>query len=280
MSNTIIILKILKKVLLENFLNILFFILSIFFVVVLKKTSIQRAEVVFLNVGQGDAILVQQDNYQILIDGGPDDSLLYELSKYLPWFDKKIEKVILTHPHDDHLAGIMLLLKKYEVEEVLYADVEYDNWGYKYLEENYSQILKNVKAGDNFRYKDIYFSILYPFEGRRYQEENLNNESIVLLLYIQGYKLLIMGDAEQEVEEKLLEFEIIKNVDILKAGHHCSRSSSSEEFLRFTQPEISICMCGEGNSFNHPHYETIEKFKSLNVQYFITFEEGNIRFRF
>lgn len=280
MSNTIIILKILKKVLLENFLNILFFILSIFFVVVLKKTSIQRAEVVFLNVGQGDAILVQQDNYQILIDGGPDDSLLYELSKYLPWFDKKIEKVILTHPHDDHLAGIMLLLKKYEVEEVLYADVEYDNWGYKYLEENYSQILKNVKAGDNFRYKDIYFSILYPFEDRRYQEENLNNESIVLLLHIQGYKLLLMGDAEQEVEEKLLEFEIIKNVDILKAGHHCSRSSSSEEFLRFTQPEISICMCGEGNSFNHPHYETIEKFKSLNVQYFITFEEGNIRFRF
>lgn len=280
MSNTIIILKILKKVLLENFLNILFFILSIFFIVVLKKTSIQRAEVVFLDVGQGDAILVQQDNYQILIDGGPDDSLLYELPKYLPWFDKKIEKVILTHPHDDHLVGIMLLLKKYDVEEVFYSKVEYGNLGYKYLEENYSQILKNVKAGDHFRYKDIYFSILYPFEDRRYQEENLNNESIVLLLHIQGYKLLLMGDAEQEVEEKLLEFEIIKNVDILKAGHHCSRSSSSEEFLRFTQPEISICMCGKGNSFNHPHYETIEKFKSLNVQYFITFEEGNIRFRF
>lgn len=280
MSSTITILKILKEIFLENFLNVFFFILSIFFVVVLKKTSIQRAEVVFLNVGQGDAILVQQDNYQILIDGGPDDSLLYELPKYLPWFDKKIEKVILTHPHDDHLVGIMLLLKKYEVEEVLYADVEYGNLGYEYLEENYSQILKNVKAGDNFRYKDIYFSILHPFEKRKYQEENLNNESVVLFLYIQGYKLLLMGDAEQEVEEKLLEFDMLKNINILKAGHHCSRSSSSEEFLRFTQPEISICMCGEGNSFNHPHYETIEKFKSLNVQYFITFEEGNIRFRF
>jgi len=280
MNNTITILKTLKKIFLENILTVFFFLLSFLFFVVLKKTSIQRAEVVFLDVGQGDAILVQQDNYQILIDGGPDDSLLYELPRFLPWFDKKIEKVILTHPHDDHLVGIMLLLKKYQVEEILFVNVEYGNWGYEYLKENYSKIMKNVKAGDNFRYKDIHFSALYPFENRKNQEENLNNESVVLFLYIQGYKLLLMGDAEQEVEEKLLEFEIIKNVDILKAGHHCSRSSSSEEFLRFTQPEISICMCGEGNSFNHPHYETIEKFKSLNVQYFITFEEGNIRFRF
>lgn len=280
MNNTITILKVLKKIFFENILNLIFFLLSILFVVVLKKTSIQRAEIVFFNVGQGDAILVQDDNYQILVDGGPDDSLLYELPKYLPWFDKKIEKVILTHPHDDHLVGIMLLLKKYEVGEVLYADVEYSNLGYKYLEENYSNILKNIKAGDNFRYKDIYVSILYPFENRVVQEKNLNNESVVIFLYIGGYKILLMGDAEEEVEEKLLDFEILQSIDILKAGHHCSRSSSSDRFLRFTQPEVSICMCGAGNSFNHPHYETIEKFKSLSVQYFITFEEGNIRFRF
>ena len=121
MKNTTTILKILKDILLKNFLNIVFFLLALFFVVVLRKDRVSGVEMVFLDVGQGDAILVQQDNFQILIDGGPDDTLLYELAKYLPWYDKRIEVVILTHPHDDHLAGLMLLLKKYEVGKVLYA---------------------------------------------------------------------------------------------------------------------------------------------------------------
>jgi len=99
-------------------------------------------------------------------------------------------------------------------------------------------------------------------------------------LHINGYKILLMGDAEVGVEERLLDYNILNGIDILKVGHHCSRSSTSEKFLSFTQPEVAICMCGEGNRFGHPHYETLKKLKERNVQYFITSHEGNIKFSF
>lgn len=280
MNSTITILTVAKKILLDNILNILSFIFSLVFVVVLSKRTVKSPEIVFLDIGQGDAVLIQQDNYQILVDGGPDDSILYELAKYMPWFDKRIEKLVLTHPHDDHLNGLLLLLKKYEINEILYSNVEYPNLGYEYLVKNYKGILQDVKAGYSFTYRDIFFSVIYPFDEERSQEENLNNESVVTFLVINGYKILLMGDAEVEVEKKLLDYEILESIDILKVGHHCSRSSTSESFLSFTQPEIAICLCGKGNSFGHPHYETLKKFKNKNVQYFITSEEGNVEFSF
>ncbi|MBP8979543.1 MBL fold metallo-hydrolase [Candidatus Dojkabacteria bacterium] len=280
MKNTTTILKILKELLFRNILNILFFLLAIFFVVVLKKTEIGQVEVVFLNVGQGDAILIQQGNYQILVDGGADDTVLYELAKYLPWYDKTIEKVVLTHPHADHINGLLLVLKKYTVGEVYYNPVEYPNLAYEYLKDTYNDILVEIKSGDVLEYEDIYGVVLYPFEGEKIQEKNVNNSSVVMLFVLNGYKVLLMGDAEAELEEKLLDYTFLEGIDILKAGHHCSRTSSSISFLSFTQPVVAICMCGIGNSLGHPHYETLEKFEKMNVQYFVTYRDGNIRFRF
>ena len=77
------------------------------------------------------------------------------------------------------------------------------------------------------------------------QGGNLNNWSVITFFYINGYKILLMGDGEVELEEELLEYDFLRNIDILKAGHHCSKTSSSEKFLSFTQPEVAICMCGE-----------------------------------
>ena len=280
MNSTITILKVIRKILINNILNLLFFIFALVFVVVLKKNIVTEPQIIFLDVGQGDAILIQQDNYQILVDGGPDDSIMYELPKFMPWFDKKIEKLVLTHPHDDHILGLLILLKKYEIKEILYSKVKYPNLAYDYLKNNYQEILHDVKAGYSFTSNDIFFSVLYPFDREYKQEENLNNESLVMFLHINGYKILLMGDTEVGVEEKLLDYNILNGIDILKVGHHCSRSSTSEKFLSFTQPEIAICMCGEGNRFGHPHYETLKKLKERNVQYFITSHEGNIKFSF
>lgn len=273
-------LGIVRSLILKNFLNILFLVLSLFSIILEKKNMIPRTELIFLDVGQGDAILIQRDNFQILIDGGPDDNLLYELAKYMPWYDKTIEKVILTHPHDDHLSGIMVLLKKYIVEEVLYYPISYDNVSYSYLQEEYSNKLKEVKAGDYVQYQNIFLSIISPLKSSQSKEVNINNESIVLYIVIDGYKVLLMGDAEVEIEEKLLDYPFIQGIDILKVGHHCSKTSSSKEFISFTQPNIAICSCGSHNRFGHPHYETIEKFKNMSVQHFITYEEGSIKFTF
>lgn len=280
MSNITTILGIVKNIILKRIIDIFFLISSIYIIIFGNVTYIENAEIIFLNVGQGDSILIQQQNYQILIDSGPDDSVIYSLSKYMPWYDKKIELVILTHPHEDHMVGLYSILQTYQVEKILYNPVEYENKGYNYILENYSDILVEVNAGDYFKYMNIYGVVLYPFEEDKIQDSNLNNESVAILLYINDYKILLMGDSEIEVEEKLLKYSIIENIDLLKVGHHCSSTSTSDMFLNLVKPSIAICSCSRDNNFGHPDSGTLKKFKNSNVQYLITYEEGDIKFIF
>lgn len=280
MRNTTTTLKILNNILKENAFNIFFLILAVVVIVFKENNSSSNLSVIFFDIGQGDSILIQQDNYQVLMDGGPDDAILFELPKYMPWYDNEIEVVVLTHPHADHIEGLMYILEKYRVGKILYNPVEYDNQAYQYMLENYGNILLPVKRGDAFEYKDMQMEVIYPFENYDFQEENINNESVVLLLKAKGYKLLFMGDSEQSIEGKLLQEKDIEDIYVLKVGHHCSRTSTSEMFLKYTSPDIAICSVGSNNKFGHPHYETIEKFKKNTVQYLVTYEEGNIMFPF
>jgi competence protein ComEC len=241
-------------------------------------------EIIFFNVGQGDAILIQEGDFQVLVDGGPDDSVVFKLAKRMPSYDKNIEIVILTHPHEDHIRGLMNVLDEFTVERVFINRIEYENKVYEDLLSGYKDIILEVKEGDKFKYKDIEGEIIYPILNKgsnsRMQNKNINNESIVTLLDIKGKRLLLMGDAEQEVENKLLKESSLENMYILKAGHHCSRTATSDMFLRAINPEVSICSYGKGNKFGHPHYETIEKFKKYNVQYLETAKEGDIVIKF
>ena len=159
--------------------------------------------------------------------------------------------------------------REYTVEKFLLNRIDFENRGYGYLLENYADILIDVVEGDTIRYKDILVTVLFPFDESREQFKNINNESVILLVDIYDYKTLLMGDGEEELEVKLMERWKPENIYILKAGHHCSKTSSSEMFLRSINPTIAICSCGEGNRFGHPHYETLEKFEMLNVQYLI-----------
>lgn len=280
MKNTTTILKIGKKFFLENIVNTIFLLLTIILFTFSKQFDNSSPEIIFFDIGQGDAILIQQDNFQILVDGGPDDGIVYELAKQLPWYDKNIEIVVLTHPHDDHIRGLLNVLDQYSVEQIFMNRIEYENRAYEYLLTNYQEKIVEVEQGDVFEYKNIYGEILYPFVGKAYQEKNINNESVVILLEVDNYRTLLMGDAEQEVENKLIEKYNLEDIYLLKVGHHCSRTSTSDMFLSETNPDIAICSCGEDNKFGHPHYETLEKFQTRDVQYLITYQEGNIVINF
>jgi competence protein ComEC len=226
--------------------------------------------VVIFDIGQGDSILIQKGNYEILIDGGGDDSVIYKMGEYMKWSDRLIDVVVITHMHDDHYVGIKHLLETYDVGLFLLSP----NCGslcsefkeYEYIE---------VKQGMDISYRDINMHILWPRVGAL--DGNLNNDSIVLLLSYLNKRILLMGDAEIEVEEILLDsYGVdITNVDILKAGHHCSNTASSYDFIKTTDPNVSICSCGEDNRFGHPHEETIETFNILNIPYHITWEDGD-----
>ena len=280
MKDTTTIYKVIKQLILSNIVSIICLVIGLLCVVFLHTTKSVKPQLVFLNVGQGDAVLIQQDNFQILVDGGPDDSVVYELAKYMPWFDKEIEVMILTHPHEDHLAGLMLLLKKYTVKKILYSFVEYPNAGYQYLLSNYRDILEDGKAGLSIDYKDLHLTQVFPLSEKEKQDENINNESVILFSEIKGYKVLLMGDAEVEVEEKIAGYDFLGNIDVVKIGHHCSDTSSSEMFLTRTDPSIAVCSCGRKNKFGHPASETIQKLEESNVQYFITYLDGSILFNF
>lgn len=246
-------------------------------------------EVVFLNVGQGDSILVQYGSTQLLIDGGPDSSILYEIQKYMPIYDRNIEYVLLTHPHDDHLLGLLKVLDRYSVGEILYYPVCYENENYKYLLQKYEN-KREVGRGDAISLGYVKVNILWPILNKEESKNeciksyngNINNDSIVIEFEYLGKRFLLMGDAEREVERVLVEKAFLQSdsgYDILKAGHHCSNTSSSETFVKAVSPELVICSVGINNSFGHPGSETLKTFQRLNVQYLLTYEKGNIRIK-
>lgn len=261
--------------------NLVWVILGLIYLLTVRHED----TVVFLDVGQGDAILIQEGSTQVLVDGGPDDSVLYQLQKYVPMYDREIEYVILTHPHDDHLVGLLKVLERYEIGEILYYPVCYENKNYETLLQGYTN-LRKVGRGDAISLDTFDINILWPILNSEDEtcikqfDSDLNNDSLILEFEYLDKKFLLMGDIESNVEEVLVQEGVFTNqYDVLKAGHHCSISSSSETFLKTISPSLAICSLSKDNSFGHPSSETLENFTDLNVQYLITSREGNIQIK-
>lgn len=231
----------------------------------------QRLEIHYLDVGQGDAILIKTpENQKILIDGGPDMSILDQLGGNLAFFDRNIDVMILTHPHADHLNGLVEVIRRYDIGKIYYTGVVHTSPAYFEWLEVIKQfnvpmdIIKGPKIlelGD-----DLQLEFLYPFEDITNMEfSELNNTSIVNKLIYKDKSFLFMGDAEKEVEQHLIDLEIDINADVIKLGHHGSSSSSSEEFLQIVNPEYAIIQCGADNNFGHPHLSVIRRLERLGI---------------
>ncbi len=241
--------------------------------------------VAILDVGQGDAILIQEGDIQVLVDGGPDSSILYELAKFMPVYDRRIEYIVITHPHDDHIVGILDVIARYEVGEILYYPVCFKNENYEFLIRNFPN-LKEVGRGDTIRLETFNINILWPIlniEGQGCVKSfngNVNDDSLVLDFKFLDKKFLLMGDIESPVENILIKNKLIyQDYNILKAGHHCSNSSSSETFIKYVSPSLAVCSVGLENSFGHPGSETLGVFSKLNVQYMLTSRDGSIQIK-
>lgn len=261
--------------------NILWLVIGVIYLFTVKYED----KVVFLDVGQGDATLIQHGSTQILIDGGPDSSILYQLAKDIPLYDRKIEYVVLTHPHNDHLVGLLSVLKMYDVGEIFYYPVCYSNENYEYFIQQYPSA-KKIGAGDTISLGDTNIKVLWPkLENQnigcvKSYNDDLNNDSLVLEFEYLNKRFLLMGDIESDVEGVMIKEKIVtKEYDVLKAGHHCSNSSSSETFIKLISPGIAICSVGKDNTFGHPGSETLNTFSQNGVQYLLTYQEGNIQIK-
>ena len=240
-------------------------------------------EVVFLDIGQGDAILIKTPYGQnILIDGGPDNTVIKRLAENFSWWDKKIDLMILTHPHDDHVSGLIDVIKRYKVEKILYTGVVHSSPDYlAWLELIRDRKIpltiidrpQIIEFGENCG-----LQIIYPRESLLGKEvSNLNNSSIVAKLVYGQTKFLLAGDIESEVEQELLNSGTDLSAQVFKANHHGSDTSNSTEFLQAVQPEIVVIQVGADNNFGHPSRRVIKRIERIGAQVFRNDLDGTVK---
>lgn len=265
-------------------IGILFLVLAIVFffsISLWREEKNTNLEVSFIDSDQADAILIQTPQEKnIIIDFGSTKGLK-ELDKKIKWWNKKIDLVIITHPHDDHIAGMISLIKKYKIEKIMYTGIIHSSPIYSELLEKIKnkKIPLMIPAGEQTisLEENCQIAIIFPWDNFYNKEiENLNNSSIVSQLNCKNSKFLFMGDAENEVENEILEKEINIKSDVLKVGHHGSITSTGQEFLEKVSPEIAIVMVGKNNKFNHPSLRTLKKLEKLDIKTFRTDLDGTI----
>jgi len=243
-------------------------------------------KVVFLDVGQGDAIYIEAPNgKQVLIDGGPDAGLLASLSSVMPFADRSLDMVIATHPDMDHIGGIPVLMDNYEIKSIIENGSISDTEIYFTLEE---EITKNkinkIIAHRGMRIvlddeKNIYIDILSP--DKDIDNIESNDASIVGKLVYGESSFMFTGDASLYTENQMEwnEKDETLNADILKLGHHGAKTSSSILWLEKVSPDIAIISAGKNNRYGHPNKEVLDRLSILKIPYLNTAEEGNIIFK-
>ena len=234
----------------------------------------EELDVHFIDVGQGDSILVDLGDTEVLIDGG--DKSPGVVSYLGDYVDGPLEVMVATHPHADHIGGLIAVLDAFEVEQIwLNGDTS--------TSQTYQDFMSRVSAegasvyeaerGNSIEAGVLSFLILHPVKPL---VDDTNNNSIVLRLSYGNVDFLFTGDAEREAEASILESGLIVQADILKVGHHCSRTSSSAQFLDAVKPQVSIYMAGTDNRYGHPHQETLDALAQIGAEIYGTDNSGTI----
>lgn len=247
------------------------------------------------DVGQGDAIVIQWQSTQVLIDGGRGEKVLHCLWSELPFLDRSIDLVVATHPDSDHIGGLPLVFDQYSVSSLLLPPVTNQTADFAALSDSVSRedeligrIVK-AKSGQKIAISDdILLSVLAPlgkYDGKIDQNDQAteaalsaaqgffpakkgttNDWSIVLLLEFKEFSALLMADADEQIELALLQAGLLKDVDVLKVAHHGSKSSTSTMFLDTITPETSLISVGKNNPYGHPTTGVLEKLQARGVK--------------
>lgn len=233
----------------------------------------------YLNdVGQGDSMHIRfSDGFDVLIDGGPDATVLSRLGEQMPYFDRTIELIILTHPHADHVSGLLEALNRYQVDEIWYTGADYDSPLYdEFLATAITKKIVYQGMSLNHETGDASLSLRVLWPPANYSNTDINQTSIAMDAEINGAKLLLMGDAGIDVEKELLAQGLLQDADILKAGHQGSRDASSMEFIEAITPETALISVGKGNQFGHPHEDVVKRLKNEGISVLQTSTCGTI----
>lgn len=234
-------------------------------------TQSKELKVHYINVGQGDSILVQVNGKSLLIDAGP-ESNKDDLLKYLAKQNiKKLDYVVVTHPHEDHIGGMKEIIERYKIGQFYAPKVTQDTKVFenmikalsdKNLKINVAKANITLDLGDNVKCE-----MLSPINTKY---ESINNYSAVIMLKYGSSKFLFMGDAEALSEKEILQSGADVSCDVLKIGHHGSSTSSSKAFLDKANPKIAVISCGKDNDYGHPNKVTLQELKKRNIKVYRT----------
>ena len=229
-----------------------------------------------IDVGQGDSILIGCDNEYMLIDCGEKEEAQTVL-KQLNGIDK-LKYLVATHPHTDHMGGIATVLNEIDVELFLMPEKEHTTKAFSEMLdtiENTGTEAAFAYAGDKYRLGNATITIISPEEG--YSDSNLNNWSVVMRVEYGEHSILLTGDAEVKMEEKYINY-LKDSVDIFKVAHHGSDTSNSVALLSVIKPTYSVISVGEGNSYNHPIPEIVNRIEKYCPNIYRTDKDGNVTF--
>ncbi len=253
----------------------------------LFRSRTHNLTVTFLDVGQGDATLIESPSgTQVLIDGGPGSGVLRALSHELGFFDRDIDMIVATHPDQDHIAGLIDVLLRYKVSTVLMTENDSDTP----VSDLFRELVK--KEGATVRYArtgQVYdlgvgtsgsttLTILFPDRDPSGLESNMS--SIVAQLRYAETEFMFTGDSPQAIEEYLVDVNGNRlRSDVLKAGHHGSRTSSAHTFVEMVHPTYAVISASKDNKYGHPHKEVIDEFNTFGITTKNTADEGTITFQ-
>lgn len=243
------------------------------------------ASVAFLDVGQGDSELITLSaDYQILVDGGPSQQVIDQLSLHMPVADRIIELVVLTHPDADHLAGLLSVLTEYEIKQILMPDVGKDTRMYQEWMELINEQgidYRRLREPETITLSDsVTLTILHPSTDTMLKKMAANDWSIVMRLDINQISFLLTGDIEKEIEAELVEhYPTQLQVDVLKVPHHGSKTSSTPAFLQAVKPEFAVMSLGKDNRYGHPHREVTQRYVASHIPVRRTDQEGTLVYR-
>lgn len=240
-------------------------------------------KIYFLDVGQGDAIFIEAPNgNQVLIDGGPDNKVLSELAEIMPFYDRDIDAVIATHTHADHITGLVEVLKRYNVANIIEVGDRsispiYEEWERTIKKEN-ADYMKAIAGGVVDMGNGANLTILTPFKSydgvilKKPHEAN-----VTTLLQYGSFRALLAGDMEAPLERQLLLSGGDISADVLKIGHHGSKTSSGELFLSAVHPKLGFIEVGEGNQYDLPAQTILSRLDNFGIKYYRTDIDGTVK---
>ncbi len=245
----------------------------------IPASSSQKLTVTTLDIGQGDSIFVRTpENITILIDGGKDNQVTNRLSQVIPWWQRQIDYLVLTHSDLDHYGGLESVVRKYQIGEFWFnGDLDNSAASYQSLIRTLRDRgvpLHLIRQGEEYHWDSgVSLHWLWPV---RYQSGQRNEASLVGRLSWGSEDVLLTGDLPSAQEQSILQSGQTVEAEVLKVGHHGSKNSSAADFLAAVQPKLCLISAGKDNSYGHPHADTLKRLHDVNCQIISTIDTGSM----